>query len=936
MATPFQRNKTKQLRKNKLQRQPQARTSREPGSAVSPPELQAALDNPQAARPETILRLQRLAGNRAMQGLLQRKLTVDPAGDQSVQRQEEEEEIQTKSSLQRSSEDGFEIGHEIEASLAVSRDGGSPSPAEPRAFMESRFGADLPGVRIHTGDEATQLNRVVQTQAFTDGNDTYFNEGKYDPQTEVGKQLLADELTHTIQQGGSGTQPALQRAMEDAYVTDTAQLHQIVSDQDKGTISGGPKLKTGDEIQADETVKTSDGQWMQAQAAGKSGYIRASKVVLKRTITGPNVGGINSESNTVEQGQELSDKWGGGFDTLAGGMEQAFIKGNVEGRLQDLNQNEQSHQGDKTRLDVVSGVGDTAMGIFGMIANAKQISSQKTAWENMAAGYGFVESMSKGVSGSTKIVDAIAKAHGSKDGVGKSDVAGKITGAIADGLSAVKNAALGIIGLYRLFKSQSDQKGKDALVTFKTLTEAAASAAKVAKNAFDIIGNGIPMSLIYTIPALGIAVSAINLLIRLWDAIKAGNVKGEMMQGADALRQKIAANLGEVLPTEENVDTSKLFDKDRRGTFPNYKTYFRVKQPVRTAIKNASTNANTQWPLLNTAPKDAYDDVKNNVTTKPVPSEVKDKITSLIGPQAPADADQFNTDTLKPLDDILKDAKEVKSRNGVAHTNEIYARLYNSLGPQALRLYDSQKKLWGVKEAVIIALEEIYNAANLALGDKLANARQEVGVKLDPLEDPVKGKAREQANLPGTPPPTATSVEFDKFKTGTKNLRNLDQTVDEYEFVDKMSEINQKRQTSGWTDVVLELVSMAGDITTIAVGATGIGAAIGQGVKAASAGYKLAHGGAKFVQKLYRDRGQGQDKKSSLTKHKEYVQHAHFIYQQLADFSPASPPTTADQKKAKDLEGYIRATGVNYGMWIVLKWNPQSQVEMLVEAMKQR
>jgi len=130
--------------------------------------------------------------------------------------------------------------------------------------------------------------------------------------------------------------------------------------------------------------------------------------------------------------------------------------------------------------------------------------------------------------------------------------------------------------------------------------------------------------------------------------------------------------------------------------------------------------------------------------------------------------------------------------------------------------------------------------------------------------------------------------------------------------------------------VILELVSMAGDIVTIAVGATGIGAAIGQGVKAASAGYKVVHGSAKFVQKLYRNRGDGSDQKSSINKHKEYAQHARFIYQQVSTLAPG------DIAKEKQLEKYIRATGVNYGMWLAVKHNPQTQVEMLVEAMKQR
>jgi Domain of unknown function (DUF4157) len=42
-------------------------------------------------------------------------------------------------------------------------------------------------------------------QAFTNGNDIYFNNGKYNPNSKDGKHLLAHELTHTVQQSGGKT-----------------------------------------------------------------------------------------------------------------------------------------------------------------------------------------------------------------------------------------------------------------------------------------------------------------------------------------------------------------------------------------------------------------------------------------------------------------------------------------------------------------------------------------------------------------------------------------------------------------------------------------------------------------------------------------------------------------------------------------------------------
>jgi hypothetical protein len=73
--------------------------------------------------------------------------------------------------------------------------------------MESRFGADFSGVRVHTGGEAAALNREVSAQAFTHGRDIFVGEGKYSPTSSDGQRLLAHELTHVIQQNGAEALP---------------------------------------------------------------------------------------------------------------------------------------------------------------------------------------------------------------------------------------------------------------------------------------------------------------------------------------------------------------------------------------------------------------------------------------------------------------------------------------------------------------------------------------------------------------------------------------------------------------------------------------------------------------------------------------------------------------------------------------------------------
>lgn len=79
--------------------------------------------------------------------------------------------------------------------------GGQPLPRDVRSFMEPRFGADFSEVRIHADAEAASLSNRLSARAFTYQNHVFFAGNQYQPGSSEGKQLLAHELTHTIQQG---------------------------------------------------------------------------------------------------------------------------------------------------------------------------------------------------------------------------------------------------------------------------------------------------------------------------------------------------------------------------------------------------------------------------------------------------------------------------------------------------------------------------------------------------------------------------------------------------------------------------------------------------------------------------------------------------------------------------------------------------------------
>jgi hypothetical protein len=82
----------------------------------------------------------------------------------------------------------------------VGSGGGSPLDRDTRGFMESRLGADFSNVRIHTDSKASESAKSVQAHAYTVGNDVVFQSGKYQPESDPGRRMLAHELTHVVQQ----------------------------------------------------------------------------------------------------------------------------------------------------------------------------------------------------------------------------------------------------------------------------------------------------------------------------------------------------------------------------------------------------------------------------------------------------------------------------------------------------------------------------------------------------------------------------------------------------------------------------------------------------------------------------------------------------------------------------------------------------------------
>ncbi|HLI02249.1 MAG TPA: DUF4157 domain-containing protein [Acidimicrobiales bacterium] len=102
---------------------------------------------------------------------------------------------------------GGDLDDETSSALTGELGRGRALESQTRAPMEAAFGADFSAVRVHTGPQSEALNERMGASAFTVGSDIFFRGGQPDVGSGPGRELMAHELTHVVQQGAARRRP---------------------------------------------------------------------------------------------------------------------------------------------------------------------------------------------------------------------------------------------------------------------------------------------------------------------------------------------------------------------------------------------------------------------------------------------------------------------------------------------------------------------------------------------------------------------------------------------------------------------------------------------------------------------------------------------------------------------------------------------------------
>jgi hypothetical protein len=162
-----------------------------------------------------ILQRQGAGETERVSGELEAENAEEPEEPESAEENEDSGQVQTfRSSAGRAPR----IDSSFETRLARARSGGEPLPEGLRTAMERSFGASFGDVRVHADGEAADLSLSIGASAFTHGTHIYFGAHRADYTGNLGRRLLAHELTHVVQQN-----PALAAPTTDRFETAEAE-----------------------------------------------------------------------------------------------------------------------------------------------------------------------------------------------------------------------------------------------------------------------------------------------------------------------------------------------------------------------------------------------------------------------------------------------------------------------------------------------------------------------------------------------------------------------------------------------------------------------------------------------------------------------------------------------------------------------------------------
>ncbi|MBO0349044.1 DUF4157 domain-containing protein [Phormidium pseudopriestleyi FRX01] len=802
----------------------------------------------------------------------------------------------------REAVEGGAASSDLESTINQARSSGIPLGETIRRQMEGSFGADFSGVKVHTNNTADTLNRSLSARAFTTGNNIFFKQGEYNPSSSSGKELLAHELTHTIQQGSSPTvqrqsnSPLIKAAHQSLQtsttlvqckgmvISDKTRLHKVVGGKDKGTV--GDNIAPGELIEISDNdsdhIKDVDGKIEWYRNAHGDGYIRSTKI-----FQGITVGDAENPENE---------------DDLLGGFNDSAVSVSKDS-LDDFSKEMEKKGSTTTDVDISSGSLGTAGGLLGMALSIKGLVGSKKEfgdWVDMIWN-GIIVNSGKATAGISGIISSASESEstGAKNAKEVSGWSGSFASAFETLAGAVKTIK-SVIDLIKMWSS--DEKfGKTEYA--KVGSDIISGALSTAKGVVDSIKsfieifNGPVGGLADAVPGLDIAINAVKMIIESYYLATSAYHWSKM--------RTVSLNLTQELETRGKGDKTKISAAKQQ-----YATQ-------RAEITNLETRKSAKE-----AKNQSRQQAINTLSTEQ--TELENKQQKLETERKQLEEDKFQ---LEQQNRVLTGTKNPQA---AIQANQQTIQL------KSTQINAKQKEIEGINEKLNCTLFR-------------SGVRKEKG-ELQKKVNITTVKINEAATKITTKQGT-----MDAYATQT-GLSQED--IEEVDLADELKSGNQKRIIRQSIHLSSDAVKIAGSIANL----TGVGATAGVALKASAAGVDMSLPFFRALKQYGREKAaESQAKgetgtfsqwlfnanKSDIAKLKERKRHTATIFKMVNKLNDHVPlPGDKPEDKASKLkqfpvssarvELFIQATGCEPKALYRLNGKPNEQASLILKSLYKR
>lgn len=690
--------------------------------------------------------------------------------------------------------------------------------------------------------------------------------------------------------GKSNTNAPVQMVMKPHIVVNYAHMRQFangkVTDGMFGKGKIGERLKPNDEIEADPEATFINGKWLKAQKDGIEGVIRANKVVAKDVMTPESIDALSDEAPKTDKLATADKVFGIGKKGTKAGKD--TLK-----ELPKLNRFDKDSIENAANQNAMAG---GTIGAFGDLTEMfmagrklkKTWMEKRWDWDLASTGLKILKSLSSMVTNTGEAIVAGSKIIGGT--AAKLKDPAKATAELFNKVSGSVGALKGILDTILAFVKF--KKKKDAKTTTKFSKNMAGLGSSIIKllkefKAVDKEGKFFKTS----IPFLGMIMNGAEAVLSWIKVEESEETAVEMSGKSAALRNEILGMVGNGQPlsalTGSAGDHSKLFHTEKRGMMFYRKEYYRINPYLLGSLQLLQRQSLSMAAKAKSSILDKCEELENR--SQSIPTKAYVKQMKLIAAQS------------ENLEDLKNKVIEHASSESLQNEDK------DDMTRELLDLIDrKQGHLKGVVSKT---------AKNVTYNDKVAERLAMMA---------------------------STSQSHPQ-------LRQLIRTVQEYELSDKLSEINQKRQSVGREDRRNAIINVISDLMG-SIGAfftAGWSTVTGKVAKGAASAYKGGRAASKFLQKhVGRKYGilGGDKNRSKAAKHKEYVAHAKFLTKLWIDEAETADLDTAkgsldknNENKTdglKKVKNYVDATGLKAQDAVEA---PAMQIpDMMVEAMKER